>query len=117
MFLRLVIFLRYLYFENILDFFINEMQCGLLAIRFRLSKLSYESLPMYFRFGYYYESFIHEKINDFVLHVATVNGSGSMSANNILVKALSFGWEFHVSGKIYFLKYSRASTWFTIRAN
>lgn len=58
-----------------------------------------------------------KKINDFVLHVATVNGSGSMSANNILVKAL-FRMGIPVSGKNLFPSNIQGlPTWFTIRAN
>ena len=92
------------------------MQCGLLAIRF-VYQNSVAGLPMYFRFGYYYESFIHEKINDFVLHVATVNGNGSMNANNILVKAL-FRMGIPVSGKKSISSNIQGlPTWFTIRTN
>lgn len=57
------------------------------------------------------------KINDFVIHVATVNGSGSQSANNILLRAI-FHMGIPVSGKNLFPSNIQGlPTWFTIRAN
>ncbi len=60
---------------------------------------------------------MEKKINDFVIQVATVNGSGSQSANNILVKTL-FRMGIPVTGKNLFpSNISGLPTWFTIRAN
>ena len=56
-------------------------------------------------------------INDFVLHVGTVNGSGSQSANNILVKTL-FRMGLPVGGKNLFpSNIAGLPTWFTIRVH
>jgi 2-oxoglutarate ferredoxin oxidoreductase subunit alpha len=55
--------------------------------------------------------------NDFVINVATVNGSGSQSANNMLVKAL-FRMGIPVGGKNLFpSNIAGLPTWFSIRAN
>jgi 2-oxoglutarate/2-oxoacid ferredoxin oxidoreductase subunit alpha len=55
--------------------------------------------------------------NDFVLQIATVNGSGSQTANQILVKAL-FRMGIPVSGKNLFPSNIQGlATWFTVRAN
>jgi len=57
------------------------------------------------------------KTNDFVIQVATVNGSGSQSANNILVRAL-FRSGIAVGGKNLFPSNIQGlPTWFTIRAS
>src|ERR1700733_2075886 len=57
------------------------------------------------------------KTNDFVIQVATVNGSGSQSSNNILVRAL-FRSGIPVGGKNLFPSNIQGlPTWFTIRAN
>ncbi len=54
-------------------------------------------------------------INNFVLHVATVNGSGSQSANQILLKSL-FHMGLRVGGKNLFpSNIAGLATWFTIR--
>lgn len=60
----------------------------------------------------------HKRIvNDFSIQVATVNGSGSQSANNVLLKAI-FGMGIPVSGKNLFpSNISGLPTWFTIRAS
>src|SRR4051794_35724752 len=56
-------------------------------------------------------------VNDFVIEVATVNGSGSQSANNILLKAL-FRMGVPVGGKNLFpSNIAGLPTWFTIRVN
>ncbi len=56
-------------------------------------------------------------INDFVLNVATVNGSGSQSSNNILMKTI-FRMGIPVGGKNLFpSNIAGLPTWFTIRAN
>ncbi len=56
-------------------------------------------------------------INDFVLEIATVNGSGSQSANNILLKSI-FRMGIPVGGKNLFpSNIAGLPTWFTIRAN
>lgn len=56
-------------------------------------------------------------INDFSIEVATVNGSGSQTANNVLLKAL-FQMGIPVSGKNLFpSNISGLPTWFQIRAN
>lgn len=55
--------------------------------------------------------------NDFVIQVATVNGSGSQSSNNVLVRAL-FRAGIPVGGKNLFPSNIQGlPTWFTIRAN
>lgn len=57
------------------------------------------------------------KVNDFVLTVATANGSGSQSSNNILVRAL-FRMGLDVGGKNLFpSNIAGLPTWFTIRVN
>ena len=56
-------------------------------------------------------------INDFVITVATINGSGSQSANNILVRTL-FRMGVPVGGKNLFPSNIQGlPTWFTIRAS
>ncbi len=58
-----------------------------------------------------------KKINDFVIEVATVNGSGSQSANNILMKSI-FRMGIPVGGKNLFpSNIAGLPTWFTIRVN
>lgn len=55
--------------------------------------------------------------NDFVLEIATVNGSGSQSANNIILRSL-FRMGIPVGGKNLFpSNIAGLPTWFTIRAN
>jgi 2-oxoglutarate ferredoxin oxidoreductase subunit alpha len=57
------------------------------------------------------------RTNDFSIEVATVNGSGSQSANNILMRAI-FQMGIPVSGKNLFpSNIAGLPTWFTIRAN
>ena len=56
-------------------------------------------------------------INDFSLQVATVNGSGSQSANLVLLKSI-FGMGIPVSGKNLFpSNIAGLPTWYTIRAS
>src|ERR1700740_3834934 len=56
-------------------------------------------------------------VNDFSLQVATVNGSGSQSANMILLRGI-FLMGVPVSGKNLFpSNIAGLPTWFTIRAN
>src|SRR3569833_281445 len=56
-------------------------------------------------------------INDFSIQVATVNGSGSQSANNILLRTL-FQMGIPVSGKNLFpSNIAGLPTWYTIRAS
>src|SRR6201999_775036 len=56
-------------------------------------------------------------VNDFSINVATVNGSGSQSANSVLLKSI-FGMGVPVSGKILFpSNIAGLPTWFTIRAS
>jgi 2-oxoglutarate ferredoxin oxidoreductase subunit alpha len=56
-------------------------------------------------------------INDFSINVATVNGSGSQSANNVLLKSI-FGMGVPVSGKNLFpSNIAGQPTWFLIRAS
>jgi 2-oxoglutarate ferredoxin oxidoreductase subunit alpha len=58
-----------------------------------------------------------EVVNDFSIHVATANGSGSMSSNNILMRAI-FQMGIPVSGKNLFPSNIQGlPTWFTIRAS
>src|SRR5436309_4828830 len=57
------------------------------------------------------------KVNDFSIQVATVNGSGSQSANSILLRAI-FQMGVPVSGKNLFpSNIAGLPTWFTIRAS
>lgn len=56
-------------------------------------------------------------VNDFSIHVATVNGSGSQSSNTILMRAI-FQMGIPVSGKNLFPSNIQGlPTWFTIRAS
>ena len=56
-------------------------------------------------------------INDFSINVATVNGSGSQSANSVLLKSI-FGMGDPVSGKNLFpSNIAGLPTWYTIRAS
>ena len=56
-------------------------------------------------------------INDCTIHVATVNGSGSQSSNNVLMRSI-FQMGVPVSGKNMFpSNIAGLPTWFTIRAN
>lgn len=57
------------------------------------------------------------KVNDFSIQVATVNGSGSQTANNVLMRAI-FRMGVPVSGKNLFpSNIAGLPTWFTIRAS
>src|SRR5690349_4526396 len=57
------------------------------------------------------------KVNDFSIQVATVNGSGSQSANTVLLRSL-FQMGIPVSGKNLFPSNIQGlPTWFTIRAS
>ena len=56
-------------------------------------------------------------INDFSIQIATVNGSGSQTANNVLMRSI-FQMGVPVSGKNLFpSNIAGLPTWFTIRAN
>jgi 2-oxoglutarate/2-oxoacid ferredoxin oxidoreductase subunit alpha len=56
-------------------------------------------------------------VNDFSINVATVNGSGSQSANSVLLKAI-FAMGIPVSGKNLFpSNIAGLPTWYTIRAS
>src|SRR5579872_3601932 len=56
-------------------------------------------------------------LNDFSINVATVNGSGSQSANSVLLKSI-FGMGVPVSGKNLFpSNIAGLPTWYTIRAS
>jgi 2-oxoglutarate ferredoxin oxidoreductase subunit alpha len=56
-------------------------------------------------------------VNDFSLQVATANGSGSQTANNVLLRSI-FRMGVPVSGKNLFPSNIQGlPTWFTIRAN
>ncbi len=56
-------------------------------------------------------------INEFSINVATVNGSGSQSANSVLLKSI-FGMGVPVSGKNLFpSNIAGLPTWYTIRAS
>src|SRR5690349_10410707 len=56
-------------------------------------------------------------VNDFSLQVATVNGSGSQTANLILIRSI-FQMGVPVSGKNLFpSNIAGLPTWYTIRAN
>src|SRR3974377_2179668 len=56
-------------------------------------------------------------VNDFSIQVATVNGSGSQTANSVLMRSI-FQMGIPVSGKNMFpSNIAGLPTWFTIRAN
>src|SRR5579864_9006668 len=56
-------------------------------------------------------------VNDFSIQVATVNGSGSQTANNVLMRTI-FQMGIPVSGKNMFpSNIAGLPTWFTIRAS
>ena len=56
-------------------------------------------------------------VNDFSIQVATVNGSGSQTANTVLLRAL-FQMGIPISGKNLFpSNIAGLPTWFTIRAS
>src|SRR5579871_3552508 len=56
-------------------------------------------------------------INDFSIQVGTVNGSGSQSANSVLLRSI-FGMGIPVSGKNLFpSNIAGLPTWYTIRAS
>src|SRR6202161_2846680 len=56
-------------------------------------------------------------VNNFSINVATVNGSGSQSANSVLLKSI-FGMGVPVSGKTLFpSNIAGLPTWYTIRAS
>jgi 2-oxoglutarate ferredoxin oxidoreductase subunit alpha len=58
-----------------------------------------------------------EVVNDFSIQVATVNGSGSQSSNNVLMRAI-FRMGVPISGKNLFpSNIAGLPTWFTIRAS
>ncbi|HEX6494920.1 MAG TPA: 2-oxoacid:acceptor oxidoreductase subunit alpha [Acidobacteriaceae bacterium] len=58
-----------------------------------------------------------EVVNDFSIQVATVNGSGSQSANNVLLKSI-FAMGVPISGKNLFpSNIAGLPTWYTIRAS
>src|SRR5215475_12166954 len=60
---------------------------------------------------------IHQLINDFSIQVATVNGSGSQTANTVLMRSI-FQMGIPVSGKNMFpSNIAGLPTWFTIRAS
>jgi 2-oxoglutarate ferredoxin oxidoreductase subunit alpha len=59
----------------------------------------------------------HSVVNDFSIQVATVNGSGSQTANTVLMRAI-FQMGIPVSGKNMFpSNIAGLPTWFTIRAS
>ena len=59
----------------------------------------------------------HEVVNDFTIQVATVNGSGSQTANLVLLRSI-FQMGVPVSGKNLFpSNIAGLPTWFTIRAS
>src|ERR1041385_8398933 len=59
----------------------------------------------------------HAVVNDFSIQVATVNGSGSQTANTVLMRSL-FQMGIPVSGKNMFpSNIAGLPTWFTIRAS
>src|ERR1700721_430029 len=58
-----------------------------------------------------------EVVNDFSIQVATVNGSGSQSANNVLLKSI-FAMGVPISGKnLLPSNIAGLPTWYTIRAS
>jgi 2-oxoglutarate ferredoxin oxidoreductase subunit alpha len=76
------------------------------------SNLEVQSLPVA-------DSTVHSKkiVNDFAINVATVNGSGSQSANSILLRSI-FNMGVPVSGKNLFpSNIAGLPTWYLIRAS
>jgi 2-oxoglutarate ferredoxin oxidoreductase subunit alpha len=64
-----------------------------------------------------YEDRVNSIVNDFSIHVATVNGSGSQTANSVLLRAI-FQMGIPVSGKNLFpSNIAGLPTWFTIRVS
>ena len=62
-------------------------------------------------------SAVQEVVNDFSIQVATVNGSGSLSSNNVLMRSI-FQMGVPISGKNLFpSNIAGLPTWFTIRAS
>ena len=62
-------------------------------------------------------SVLAKRVNDFSIGVATVNGSGSQSANNIFMRSI-FAMGLPVSGKNFFpSNIAGLPTWFSIRVN
>ncbi len=62
-------------------------------------------------------STVQEVVNDFNIQIATVNGSGSQSSNNVLMRAI-FQLGVPISGKNLFpSNIAGLPTWFTIRAS
>jgi 2-oxoglutarate/2-oxoacid ferredoxin oxidoreductase subunit alpha len=60
---------------------------------------------------------VNSVVNDFSIHVATVNGSGSQTANSVLLRAI-FQMGIPVSGKNLFpSNIAGLPTWFTIRVS
>src|SRR5262245_50660395 len=60
---------------------------------------------------------VYRVVNDFSIQVATVNGSGSQTANSVLMRSI-FQMGVPVSGKNLFpSNIAGLPTWFTIRAN
>ncbi len=60
---------------------------------------------------------VHSVVNDFSIQVATVNGSGSQTANTVMMRSL-FQMGIPVSGKNMFpSNIAGLPTWFTIRAS
>ena len=60
---------------------------------------------------------VERVVNDFSIQVATVNGSGSQTANLVLLRSI-FRMGVPVSGKNLFpSNIAGLPTWFTIRAN
>src|SRR4029079_8822040 len=60
---------------------------------------------------------VESVVNDCTIHVATVNGSGSQSSKNVLMRSI-FQMGIPVSGKNMFpSNIAGLPTWFTIRAN
>ncbi len=58
-----------------------------------------------------------KKVNDFTIEVATVNGSGSQSSNNILIRSI-FRMGIPIEGKNLFpSNIAGLPTWFSIRVN
>src|ERR1700727_2193990 len=59
----------------------------------------------------------HGVLYDFSIQIATVNGSGSQSANSVLLRSI-FGMGIPVSGKNLFpSNIAGLPTWYTIRAS
>ena len=90
------------------------MQLNISAVERRAHSMATTDLAVHGSTG---QSAANRVVNDFSLQVATVNGSGSQSANTVLLRTI-FQMGVPVSGKNLFpSNIAGLPTWYTIRAN